>query len=382
MKKTLICTLLCLLAGAAKAGGIEPAVAPVPACAPARCEADTARVRNLIYLIGDGMGLAQVSMLQIENDYAPTAFDRAQGVALLVTRSANNRVTDSAAAVTALAAGHKTNNGTIGLDIEGRSLKSMMAMAEEKRMPTGIVVSCYLQHATPAGFYAHVVSRNDNRSITRDLLASDVDVLLGGGRKWLAEECSEGGTYLDAFRRRGYFVTESMDTADTVRSGRLLGVFAEEHLPAAAERGDYLPRAAHRALEILASDAQQRGTGFMLMIEGSQIDFAGHADDAAWMLDELRDFDRTVSEAMDFADRTPGTLVVVVADHETGGLSIPSEKADFTRSESGLHYAFSTGGHTATMIPVYLYGTGASRIAGVMDNTCLSRRIMQLLDLK
>ncbi|WP_418982662.1 alkaline phosphatase [Alistipes sp.] len=337
-------------------------------------------VRNVIFMIGDGMGLAHISMLQIENDYAPTAFERAEGVALVVTRSANNRVTDSAAAGTALATGHKTGNGRLGQDMEGRRLESLVARAHAAGRPTGIVVTSYLQHATPAAFYAHVGDRGDQRTITGQLLESGVDVLLGGGRKWLAAECAEGGSYYDAFRRRGYQVIDTLPAADTIRSGRLLGALAEGHMPGLPERGDYLCRATRKALDILSADAA--GGGFVLMVEGSLIDMAAHSNDAKELVGELRDFECAVAAAMDFADRTPGTLVVVVADHETGGLSIPANKTDFTQAENGLNYNFGTRSHTASMVPAYLYGTGARGLSGVMDNTELSRRVGRLAGLE
>lgn len=362
-KQILFWLVLSLLTASAGASGREP-------------------VRNLIYLIGDGMGLSQVAMLQTGCGDTLTSFDRARGVALIRTRSANSRVTDSAAAATALASGAKTANGMVGIDPEGRPLPSMMARARRAGMAVGIAVTCGLQHATPAAFYAHVPDRNDTLSITRDLLASGVDVLFGGGRKTLAEECPAGGSYLDAFRRRGYLVADSLAEADTLTRGRVLCVVADGALPAAPERGDFLPRATRCALRILSGEAARRDRGFLLMVEGSQIDWAGHANDAAWMQAELRDFDRTVAAAMEYADRTPGTLVVVTADHETGGLSIPSCEADFTRPDGGVDCRFSTGNHTATMVPVYLYGTGADRITGVMDNTELALRIMALLELE
>lgn len=187
----------------------------------AAAASDGGEVRSLIFMIGDGMGLAQVSMLQLERGDSLTAFDRAQGVALIRTCSANSRVTDSAAAGTALSSGEKTGNGHIGVDTAEHPLHSMMERAHAEGMPTGIAVTCYLQHATPAAFYAHVPDRNDARAITRDLLASDVDVLFGGGRKWLAEECPEGGSGLDALRRRGYFVTDGLEALDTVTRGRV-----------------------------------------------------------------------------------------------------------------------------------------------------------------
>ena len=328
-------------------------------------------VRNVIYLIGDGMGLAQVSMLKIENGYEPTAFDRAEGVALISTYSANNRVTDSAAAGTALATGGKTNNSVLGLDSEGNALHSMMERAAERDMATGLAVVTYLQHATPAAFYAHVGNRGETEAITRDMLSSGIDVMLGGGWRNLQKPCDEGGTYAEAFARRGYRVVQSLDEAEEVSSGRLLCAVDEKEFDgfAVSERGDFLPRASRKAMELLEGIAGERGGGFLLMIEGSLIDGACHGNDAERLLAEMRDFDRTVAAAMDFADRTPGTLVVVTADHETGGLTIPSGNADFTRAESGIDYRFSTKGHTGMLVPVYLYGAGADAIRGVMDNT-------------
>ena len=339
-------------------------------------------VRNVILLIGDGMGLAQVSLLQIEQQYAPTAFDRAEGVALITTRSANNRVTDSAAAGTALATGHKTDNGMLGQTPDGEPVQSMIARAHAEGRPTGLAVCCYLQHATPAAFYAHVADRGDNPAITRDLAASGIDVLFGGGRKWLDEASPAGVSWLETMRRDGYAVAGTMAEADTVRTLPLLAVVAEESVLDDDMEAGYLTRATRKSLELLSAEAERRDKGFVLMVEGSFIDWACHGNDADELLFLMRDFDSTVAAAMDFADRTPGTLVVVTADHETGGLTIPSNEADFTRSESGLNYSFSTTGHTGTMVPVYLYGAGADRITGVMDNTQLSQRIMQLLGLE
>ncbi len=353
-------------------------------------DAPAQEVRNVIYLIGDGMGLAHVAMLQIEGGYAPTAFDRAQHVALVTTRSANNRVTDSAAAGTALATGVKTVNSCIGLDSEGEPLESMMTKAGRSGMATGIVVTSSLLHATPAAFYAHVPKRYNYGAIVEDLLESGIDLLWGGGAQQLAEESPEGCSWADAFRRRGYRVVSTLEEAEAVAKleraevvdpGRLLAALAPDHLPHAAERGDCLPRAVNRALEMLSADADD-DRGFLLMVEGSQIDMAAHAHDAQWLLDELRDFERAVAAAMDFADRTPGTLVVVVADHETGGLTIPAIDKDFTKAENGLHYDFGAHGHTAIPVLAYLYGAGSDRFGAVIDNTQLAQGIMSLLDLE
>lgn len=367
MKRLLVLIFACLSVGGAAAA--NPQEEPV---------------RNVIFMIGDGMGLAHVSMLQIENGYRPTAFDRAGQVALIVTRSANNRVTDSAAAATALASGTKTDNGTLGQDPEGTPLISSMTRAQAKGYATGLVVTCDLQNATPGGFYAHVRSRGNMKTISQQLAMSNIDVLIGGGRKALRETPLESGegTCLEAFGRRGYFVADSLPQLEAVVKGRVLCVAAEKMLPEAPERGDYLPRATGKALELLENNSAGHKRGFMLMVEGSQIDKAAHGRDGARLLAEMRDFNEAVTEAMDFADRTPGTLVIVAADHETGGLTLPANKEDFTLGENGVQHLFSTGGHTGTMVPVYLYGAGADRIAGVMDNTELAHRIMELLDVE
>lgn len=339
-------------------------------------------VRNLIFMIGDGMGLGQVALLKIEEGYRPTAFDRAQNVALISTYSANNRVTDSAAAGTALASGRKTNNSMLGMTPDSAAVESMIARAVREGRPTGIVVTCALQHATPGAFYAHAGNRKMTDLISEQFLTSGIDVALGGGRAAFERKRPEGGSYVDAMRGQGYTVVEELDALGAVDRGRVVGLFADEHLlPAKDGRGDYLPRAVHEALRILTNDAVADGTGFVLMVEGSQIDFESHGNDAKGILSEMRDFDRAVTEAMNYADRHPGTLVVVTADHETGGLTMPSGKKDFTLSDSGVEYRFGTTSHTGILVPVYLYGAGAERINGILDNTRLADRLMQLLGL-
>lgn len=343
---------------------------------PEASEASEREVKNLVFMIGDGMGLAQVSLLMIEHGYAPVSFDRAENIALLTTYSANNRVTDSAAAGTALATGFKTDNGMLGQMPDGTPVESMIVRAAREGCPTGEVVVSTLQHATPAAFYAYAADRGDDRRITEQLLQSDIDVLFGGGAGLISDEQRE------EFRSKGYRIVEDLDETDGIVSGKVLGLFARKHLPGAGGRGDYLPRATRKALEILDADSRETGKGFILMVEGSQVDLAGHDNDAKRLLAEMNDFDRAVAEAMDFADAHPGTLVVVTADHETGGLSIPSNKEDFRLSDSGVEYAFSTGGHTGILVPVYLYGTGAERINGILDNTQLAQRLMELLGLE
>ena len=348
--------------------------------------ADTLPVRNLIYLIGDGMGLSHVSMLMLEEGYGTTAFDRAQNIALITTYSANNRVTDSAAAVhrfhrRAWPAPSGVRSGMLGVLPDSTAAESIMADAIRAGMPTGVVVTSTLQHATPGAFYAHVPYRRQYQRISDQLAGSDLTVAFGGGWKYAeTSEREDGVPGIERLRDRGFRVLTDPSQLDTLSRGPVMGFFADGHLPKMSEgRGDYLERAIRKALEILSREAGERDRGFILMVEGSQIDLRAHDNDAEGVLTEMRDFDRAVAAAMDFADRHPGTLVVVTADHETGGLSIPSANVDFEHEEAGIEYRFSTGGHTAAMVPVYLYGTGAERINGVLDNTELARMLKWLV---
>ncbi len=355
---------------------------PLVAFGVSGCTEKEPEVKNIIIMIGDGMGLAQASLTQIENKYAPTAFDRAQNVALQKTYSANNRVTDSAASGTALATGYKTNNSTLGQTPDGTPVESIIAKAEKVGYASGIVVTCYVNHATPAAFYAHRESRNDNEGIITDFMASDLDVLFGGGTRFFNEHFTkQNKNYVDELKAKGYTYLSEQSEMASVSEGNVVGLFAETNIPLMRNgRGDYLPKATAKALEILTNNVEKQGKeGFILMVEGSQIDGEGHGNNIEGVLAETRDFAAAMNVAMDYADAHPGTLVVVTGDHETGGLSIPSNKTDFTLPESGISYGFSTTGHTGIMLPIYLYGTGADRINGIMENTELSQTLQRMI---
>ena len=357
----------------------------IACCSSCNCKTSEPEVKNVIYMIGDGMGLAHVSMLMVENKYEPTAFDRAQNVALIKTYSSNNRVTDSAAAGTALATGYKTNNSMIGMTPDSVAVESIMAKAQRAGFATGLAFTCYLQHATPAAFYAHAEHRDSMRMITADFVKSGVDVALGGGRALVDRYfAKQDKNYVDEMSALGYQVVLSTDELAQVEQGKVLGLVADYNMPKALEgRGDFLVQATKKALEVLSNNvAAENKKGFMLMVEGSKIDYRAHANDPEGLLAEMRDFNECVMAAMDFADNNPGTLVVVCADHETGALGLVSNKTDFKLSESGIRYTFGTSSHSGTMLPVYLYGTGAEKFNGIMNNTDIAKQLMELLDLE
>ena len=340
------------------------------------------KINNIIYMIGDGMGLTHVSMLELEEKYAPTAFDRAQNIALTRTYSANNRVTDSAASGTALATGYKTNNGWLGLAPDGTVVESIIAKAEKQNFATGLVATYAIQHATPASFYAHVKSRGDYENITKQFMESNIDVAFGGGIKHFEDVFKKmGKNHIEEFEAKGYKVCKDWDAVAAQSQGQVIGLLSDDNMPAVEKRQpNFLADATAKALEILTNNVKnEKREGFVLMVEGSQIDGRSHSRDVSGILAEMRDFNKAVNIAMDYADQHPGTLVVICADHETGGLSIPSSKTDFTLPESGIGYNFGTSSHTAALIPVYLYGTGAELINGIMENIDLSWKLQRLI---
>ncbi len=333
------------------------------------------KVKNIIFLIGDGMGLAHVAATTIYNNYQPLAIERADYIGLQKTYSANNRVTDSAASGTALATGVKTNNGVIGLDAKGNPAESILEKASRGGLSTGLVATYAVTHATPASFIGHVKDRGMEEEIATYFLKTDIDVFLGGGRKYFADRKDKRDLTKD-LEAKGYTMIYDVADIASVEANKLGGLFASAGMAKMRDgRGDYLPTATAKALEILSKNKK----GFFIMIEGSMIDGGGHANDIQMVVDETMDFDKAVKVAFDFADRNPGTLVVVTADHETGGLTLPSGKPDFSLPDQGVQYKFSTGGHTGTFIPIYAYGAGAGNFSGVMENTDIPKIMARLL---
>ena len=331
-------------------------------------------VKNIIYLIGDGMGLASVSMMQLESSYAPTVFDHADNVALQKTYSLDNRVTDSAASGTALATGVKTNNTFISVTPEGEELETLMEVASKRGKATGVVVTTYVQHATPAVFYAHTTSRHNYTEITRQLLASDIDIAIGGGTAFFDELYKGRKDALKAIDKSGFTLFETLDAANVSSAPRQLVLLADKEIE---NRRGYLARATTTALRHLERIGGE--SGFVLMVEGSIIDGAGHGNDAVGQQAEMRDFMEAIELALEYAASHAGTLVVVTADHETGGLSLVSNNSDFNLSEQGVEYRWTTDGHSGVMIPVYLYGTGAELINGVMENAELGAKLKEII---
>ncbi|MBN2487103.1 MAG: alkaline phosphatase [Bacteroidales bacterium] len=320
-------------------------------------------VKNIILLIGDGMGLAQVHAAMTLSK-SPLNLERAQFIGLSKTHSASNYITDSGAGGTALSTGKKTKNKRIALDTAGNKLKTIVEYAEENHKATGIVVTSSLTHATPASFVAHQKSRNMEVEIARDFVKTEVDVLIGGGSKIF-----DSLKLSSVFSEKGYQVCYHIDSIDIDNTGNIACFAAENHMPPMSSgRADYLPRSVELALKKLTKNEN----GFFLMVEGSQIDWGGHGNDIEYVVSEVIDFDLAVGKAMDFADKNPGTLVIVTADHETGGLSI----TDGNLSKNHVETYFTSTDHTGIMVPVYTYGTGAAAFSEIMQNTGIFDKMM------
>jgi alkaline phosphatase len=334
-------------------------------------------------MVGDGMGLGQLSALMLSEDERTLDMERASTAGFVKTASANNRVTDSAAAGTAYATGEKTNNGYLSVDPTGKPLETILEKAERAGLATGLVVTTHLMHATPGAFYAHNPNRNDYEGIALGLPDSGIDVAIGGGMKYLTER-GDGRDLAGELRRQGYTVADSLAGLDGVTAGQAMAIYPGGGLPLVKDGRDpeYLPRATAKALEILTADTPHGDGGFFLMVEGSYIDSAGHDNDAEALLGEMADFDASVGVAFDYADAHPGTLVIVLADHETGGLTLPAGRENFLLPDSGVEFRWSTGGHTGTMVPMFAYGAHADLLGGVMDNTRVNHLMVQLLGLE
>ncbi len=331
-------------------------------------------VKNIIYLIGDGMGLSSVSMMQIENGYNSTIFDLAENVALQKSYSADNRVTDSAASGTALATGYKTNNTFVGCTPDGVAVESLMDVAKAEGKATGVVVTTYLQHATPAAFYAHTPSRHNYHIITEQLVDSSLDVAIGGGMGYFREVYKDGVEQV--VTDNGFALVEEFAELEK-QSGdsRTLALLADWEV--GSNSGAYLADATREALRLL--EVRGEDNGFVLMVEGSLIDGMGHANDAKAQQVEMQGFMGAIEVAVEYAKSHEGTLVVVTADHETGGLSIVSADANFNLSEQGVEYRWTTNGHSGVMMPIYLYGTANESINGIVENTDIANTLKGLI---
>jgi alkaline phosphatase len=386
-------------------------------------------VDSVILFIGDGMGAAQIEMARLAGGGEPLAMQRMSYSGVVATQSAGGRTTDSAAAGTALATGHKTENGRIAVAPDGRRLETILERCQKARKGAGLVTTDAVHGATPAAFASHVGDRGMRSEIARQLAESRVQVVLGFGKsqflpKSAGGDREDGRDLIAHLRRRDYQVAFTAQEMEPLTRVSLLGLFD------GAPQRPTLAEMTKAALARLASNAD----GFFLMVEGASIDWKCHDNDPAGAVQDIQELDEAVRVGVEFARRRGRTLVVVTADHETGGLRIEkptlvpalgaatacsaemARRLDEDRGNisavlaecAGLKdlasadidqirqakdpaeaiaavvsqragVAWGTGGHTAFPVRVFAVGPGAERFTGELDNTDIPKRLAEVL---
>ncbi len=332
------------------------------------------RPKNIVLLIGDGMAVAQVSAALYWRGVGRSVWERFPVVGFHKSHSYDERVTDSAAGATAFACGQKTKNGAIGLvPPDYTPCRTILEELDARGWATGMVVTCSATHATPASFIAHQDLRAFTEYIAEDYLKTAIDCFIGGGRGYFADR-PDRRDLLDSLRLRGYVIRQGAGLRHLPSDGSApFYLFTAEREPPAANEGRrYLPSAAAYACTYLKKRSEK---GFFLMVEGSQIDWALHANDVNWLKAEMLDFEAAVSEVLRFAQQDGETLVIVTGDHECGGMGLNPAK-----SPRQFEPAFTSRLHSAVMVPVFAYGPQAHLFSGVYENTDLYFKMWQALD--
>lgn len=329
------------------------------------------KVKNVILMIGDGMGLTQISTAWVANR-GDLNLTKMPFTGLVRTYAANKLITDSGAAGTAMATGQKTNYHSVGVDVNGNPLPSLTDLANAKGLSTAVVVTCGLTDATPAAFCANNVDRDMEEDLAADFLDCNVDFILGGGRDKFIKR-ADGRDLMKEMEEKGYQVTRSWDETSRIYSGKVFAVLEDGQLPMAEKRGEIWQHASLKAIEMLSKNEK----GFFAMLEGSRIDDCGHWHDIPKLMGEIFDFDQTIGKVLQWAEKDGETLVIVLADHETGGLTL----LDGSIENGTVTGHFSTGGHSDIMVPVFAYGPQAEQFVGVFENTEIFRKISEILNL-
>ncbi len=326
--------------------------------------------KNIILMIGDGMGVAQITAGLYSNNNR-LALEQFPIIGFHKPYSSSDLITDSAAGATAFSCGVKTYNGAIGLNADTIPCLTILEEAERNGLATGMIVTCPIVHATPAAFIAHQNLRAYNEQIAADFLKTDIDLMIGGGKRYFDHRESDNRDLYEELLRKGYFVSDYMKTELEqlgFNAKQNFAYFTADTDPPPAQAGrDYLPYAVKQALPFLE---QRSDKGFFLMIEGSQIDWACHAKKGEAMLAEMMDFNKAIEAVLNFARKRGNTLVIVTGDHETGGLSV-NEGSRMNK----LKMAFTSNSHTGTMIPVFAYGPSASLFGGIYENTDIHKKM-------
>ena len=329
------------------------------------------KVKNVILMIGDGMSLAHMYTAWTANR-GQLWLENAQYTGLSKTWCTNRLVCDSGSGGTALATGQKTCYHAVGTDPQGNPLTTLCDLAKAKGKSAGIAVTCRLWDATPCDFSCHNLDRDKEQELIGDYPTSGLDYAFGGGAKYFTNR-ADGRDIFKELEANGYHVSRTWDDLAAWKSGKVFAVPYDVDTPLPDERGDLLARASLKGIELL----NQNRNGFFMMVEGSQLDDYGHFNQLDLLMKETLDFDQTIGKMMKWAAQDGETLVVVTADHETGGLTL----VDGNKDEGKVTCCFSTKSHSGVMVPVYAFGPGSEHFSGIMENTDIFKKIKALMKL-
>jgi alkaline phosphatase len=339
--------------------------------------AQNVKPKNFILLIGDGMGINYVGASLLQDPNSP--FREFKAIGLSITCSADKLITDSAAGATAIATGYLTNNKYVSVDPSGNNLYTIFEHAEKLGLSTGVVVTASVAHATPGAFLAHSISRYDQTLIASQMVDQNFDVIIGGGLKYflpksLSGEREDNRNLLESLISKNYSLPKNYSELSLLPESitNLYALLEMDALPESSKRNYSLGDLTKSAITHLRNDKD----GFMLMIEGSQIDWAGHDHKSKELLEEMNDFSSAVSEALNFAKKDGNTLVVITSDHETGGMSITKGNLD----GSQLELAFISGSHTPSLVGIFAFGPGEEQFSGIMNINQIGQKLFYLLD--
>lgn len=315
------------------------------------------------------MGVPQITagMYKLKNQ---TALENFPIIGLSKTHSSNALVTDSAAAGTAIACGEKTANGTVGISMRNQKLTSILELSKQKGYKTGIIATSTIVHATPAAFYANVLSRNQYEDIALQLSDSDVDYFIGGGRKFFLNRKDKRNLLKEM---TSYDIVNSIKKFDESKSDKI-GYFTSSEDPYPIRNGRIPNLSA--AVEKMLPKLSNNDNPYFLLIEASQIDWGGHKNDIDYVLSEFIDMDKAINKVIEFTKNDKNTIVIVTGDHETGGLAITSGR----RRNFQIKTEFSTIGHSAVMIPVFAKGAHSEIFSGIYENTEIFKKMFFVLN--
>jgi alkaline phosphatase len=384
--------------------------------------------KRVILFIGDGVGASQWTAARIASP-EPLAVSQFKVMGLVDTRASNALITDSGAGATAYSTGVRTYYFAIGVGPDSQPVETVLEAAKKKGWATGLVATSSVTHATPAAFASHVKSRASEFDIATQMTALGPDVMLGAGTRFFSPTTRPDTADLIGQLRTTHTVVTDAASFEAMRDTtirRVVGLFGDVEMPIASRRSPSLPAMTKKAIDVLSRDPD----GFFLMVEGSQTDWRAHDNmPMDWVIDEILDFDSAIGVALEYQRRVPDVLILVVADHETGGLAIETATdsavmiaaADsLLRAVRGLAPAipllsrlaadsadsaiirmqitaarlranapgarterlfadYTTGGHTAQMVPLFASGPGAQAFGGMIDNYRVGQMLLEIV---